>query len=153
MNIFKERMILITDVFPKLRTPKSLVKQISKKSPFRGPLRNQHVRGRKLKSEPHHLYHIYWSLWTQLSWKKCLLVICKDLRIFLNILTGDDKYFLVNRDNLRQPIQMQLSQKQKTSSEFVSVFFKFIIKFEHFRIEENPHRSCISEITDSEKRG
>ena len=80
-------------------------------------------------------------------------MICKDLRIFLNILTGDDKYFLVNRDNLRQPIQMQLSQKQKTSSEFVSVFFKFILNFEHFRIEEDPHRSCISEITDSEKRG
>ena len=106
-----------------------------------------------LKSEPHHLYHIYWSLWRQLSWKKCLLVICTVLKIFLNILTGDDKYFLVNRDNLRQPIQMQLSQKQKTSSEFVSVFFKFISNFEHFLKEEDPHSWCISESTDSEKRG
>ena len=66
-------------------------------------------------------------------------MICTVLTIFLNILTGDDKYFLVNRDNLRQPIQMQLSQKQKTSSEFVFVFFKFISNFEHFLKEEDPH--------------
>ena len=66
-------------------------------------------------------------------------MICKILTKFLNILTGDDKYFLVNRENLRQPIQMQLSQKRKTSSEFVSVFFKFILNFEHFRKEQDPH--------------
>ena len=44
---------------------------------------------------------------------------------------------------------MRLSQKQKTSSEFPSVFFKFILNFEHFRKVEDPHRSSISEITDS----
>ena len=48
---------------------------------------------------------------------------------------------------------MQLSQKQKTSSEFVSVFFKFILNFEHFGKEEDPHKRCISEITNSENRG
>ena len=31
--------------------------------------------------------------------------------MFANILTDDDKYSLLNRDNLRQPIQMQLTQK------------------------------------------
>ena len=44
---FQKRLILITDVFPKLQTPKNVVKQIPKKSPFRGPLRKQHVRGSK----------------------------------------------------------------------------------------------------------
>ena len=29
-----------------------------------------------------------------------------------NALTAHDKHYLLNRDNLRQPIQMQLSQKQ-----------------------------------------
>ena len=43
LNIFKKRMTLITDVFPKLRTSKNLVKQVSKKSPFKGSLRKQHV--------------------------------------------------------------------------------------------------------------
>ena len=37
-----------------------------------------------------------------------LLEICKMLT-----LAADDKYSLLNRDNSFQPIQMQLSQKQK----------------------------------------
>ena len=81
---------------------------MSKKSRFRGPFDNQHCKGDQtlLKSEQHHLYDIYWSLWTQESWKKSLLVRWKILRMFVNTLTADDKCFLLNRDNLRQPIQM-----------------------------------------------
>ena len=102
-----------------------MVKQISKKSTFRGPFEKQHVKEDQtlLRSKQHHLYHIYWSQWRQLSWNKSLLVICKVLRMFVNILTGDDKYFLVNRDNLRQPIQMQLSEKKKTISDFFHHFW------------------------------
>ena len=48
---------------------------------------------------------------------------------------------------------MQLSQKQKIYSEFVSAFLKSILKFEHFQKKREPHSSCVSEITDSEKRG
>ena len=40
-------MTLITDVFPKLRTPKNIVNQISKKSPFIEPFDKQHVSGTK----------------------------------------------------------------------------------------------------------
>ena len=35
-----------------------------------------------------------------------------------NTLTLDDNHYLLNRDNLTQPIQIQLSQKEKTFSEF-----------------------------------
>ena len=68
-------------------------------------------------------------------------------------MTADEKYSLLNTDNLTQPIQMQLSQKQKIYSEFVSAFLKSILKFEHFQKKHEPHSSCVSEITDSEKRG
>ena len=51
-----------------------------------------------------------------------LLVLCKILRLFVNTLTADDKYSLLNRDNLTQPIQILLSQKQKTFSQFFSAF-------------------------------
>ena len=37
-------MTLIADVFPELRTPKNVVKEISKKSPFRGPFQKQHAK-------------------------------------------------------------------------------------------------------------
>ena len=36
LNIFKIKMTLIADVFLNLRTPKNVVRKISKKSPFRG---------------------------------------------------------------------------------------------------------------------
>ena len=52
--------------------------------------------------------------------------------MFANILTADDKYSLLNRDNLRQPIQMQLSQKQKTFSKFVKAIVKSKLNFPHF---------------------
>ena len=53
--------------------------------------------------------------------------------MFVNILTANDKYSLVHRDNLSQPIQMQLSQKNKTLSRFVSSFLKWSLKFQHFQ--------------------
>ena len=49
----------------------------------------------------------------RLSWKKSLLAIYKGLRFFVNILTIQDKYSPLNRDNLMQPTQTQLSLKQK----------------------------------------
>ena len=57
-------MTLIADVFPKLWTRKHVVKKISKMSPFRGPFNKQHGKGDQtlLKSERHHIYHIYCSL-------------------------------------------------------------------------------------------
>ena len=39
---------------------------------------------------------------------------------------------LVNRDNLMQHIQMQLSQKEKKFSEFFSAFLKSRLNFENF---------------------
>ena len=46
------------------------------------------------------------------------MVILKILTLFVNTFTADDKYSLLNRDNLTQPIQMHLYGKQKTFSEF-----------------------------------
>ena len=46
----------------------------------------------------------------------------------VNAFTVDDKFYLLNRDNLTQPIQMQLYQKQKTFSEFFSSISKIYMK-------------------------
>ena len=62
-----------------------------------------------------------------------MLVLCKILRLFVNTLTDDDKYSLLYRDNLKQPIQILLSQKQKTFSQFFSAFFKSTLNFLHFQ--------------------
>ena len=57
-------------------------------------------------------------MWVKFSVEKFLLVICNILGLFVNTLTADDKYSLLKKDNLTQTIQMQLSEKQKTFSEF-----------------------------------
>ena len=53
-----------------------------------------------------------------------MLVLRKILGLFVNTLSEDDRYCLLYKDNLLQPIQILLSQKQKTFSEFFSAFLK-----------------------------
>ena len=127
-------MNVIADVFRKLRTPKNLVRSISKKSRFKGSFGKQHGKCAQtlLKFAWQNFYHIYWSLWMQLTCKKSLLVVRKVSRLFRNTLRSDGKYSLLNRNNLTQPIQMQLSRKQKTFCDCLSAFLKSRLNFEHF---------------------
>ena len=59
--------------------------------------------------------------------------------MFVNIFSGDDKYSLLNRDNLRRPIEMQLSPKEETFSQFVSAFLKANLNFEIFQEKDDNH--------------
>ena len=61
------------------------------------------------------------------------------VRLFVNTLTVNDKHYLLNRDNLTQPIQIQLSQKQKIFSEFFFAFLKSILNFKHLPKKDDPH--------------
>ena len=53
-------MTLIADLFPKLRTPKNLVRYASKNPRFKGPFDRQHGKRVQtlLRSDPQHRYHI-----------------------------------------------------------------------------------------------
>ena len=66
-------------------------------------------------------------------------MIHKIVRLFVNTLIFDDKHYLLNRDNLTIPIQIQLSQKQKTFSEFRFAFLKSILNFKHLPTKDDPH--------------
>ena len=111
---------------------------MSKESRFRRPFNKSHGKRVEtlLKSEGQHLYHIYWSIRRILRFKKSLWVIYKILGLFVDPLTADDKYCLLNRGNLMQHFKMQLSRKGKIFSEFFSFFFfafsKFRFNVEHF---------------------
>ena len=50
-----------------------------------------------------------------------------------------------------QPIQILLSQKQKTFPQFFSAFLKSTLNFDHCRKKDDPHSRCISQITVFEK--
>ena len=148
-------MTLIAYLFVRVRPAKNVVRYMCKKSRFRLPLQKEH---RKLvstlfKFERQHLHHIYWSMGRQLSWQKSLLVICKRLRLFVSTISAVDKCSLPNRDNLMQPIYMELSQNLNTFSSFLNVFSKSRLNFEHFQKKDAVHSLFISEGTACEKRG
>ena len=58
--------------------------------------------------------------------------------MFVNTLTADDKYSLLNRDNLTQQNLTQLSQKQKAFSQFFLAFSKYTLNFEAFEKRDDP---------------
>ena len=124
MNILKKKMTLIAYLFLRVRPAKIVVSYMCKKSRFRLPFQKE--RGKLVstlfKFERQHLYHIYWSTGRQFSCKKSPLVICPRLSLFVNTMTADDKCSLPNRDNLMEPIHMQLSQKLKTFCRFILHF-------------------------------
>ena len=125
---------------------------MSRKSCFRGPLDKQHGKRAQalLKSASRHLYHIHWSLATKLCSRKSPLLTCQILGLLVNTLATNEKGPVLNRDDLSIPIQIQLSQKQKTFSEFFAAFLKSRLNFKISETKNDPHRFCIFEVTDSQ---
>ena len=148
-------MTLIAYLFLRLRPAKSVVRYMCKKSPFRLPFQKEHGKrvSALFKSQGQHLYHIYWSMGTQLNFKKSLLVIWKILRLFVNTFCAVDTYSLPKREYLTETIHMQLCEKQKTFPWFFSPFSKAKLNFEHFQEKDDPHSLFISDSTACEKRG
>ena len=64
-----------------------------------------------------------------MTWKKSLLLAFQVLGLLVKTLAADEKYPALNRDNLTIPVQMQLSMKKKTFSQFLAAFFKSSINF------------------------
>ena len=88
-----------------------------------------------------------------MHWKKFLLVIHKILRLFVNTLTADEKYYLLTRENFTQTIQINLYQKRKNFCGFFFRFLKSVLNLKHFPKKLDPHSWCIFGNTGSEKYG
>ena len=67
-----------------------------KKPRVRTLMDSQHVKGSKtlLKSARKYFCHIFWSFRKKISSKNSVLVVSEILRLFVNILTLDEKYRL-----------------------------------------------------------
>ena len=59
--------------------------------------------------------------------------------VFLYILTADGKYHVQGFENLQLSIEIQLSQKGKTFSEFFVPFLESTSNFEHFERKDDRH--------------
>ena len=65
-------------------------------------------------------------------------MIQKILRLFVNTLTVDENHYVRNRDNLRELIQIQLSQKQKNFRDVFFAVLKSILNFKHLPKNDDP---------------
>ena len=92
---------------------------MSKNPCFRGHFEGQHGKWVEtlLQSKRQHLNHNPNTLITEkvIVLEKVSFSDMENLALFVNTLTGNDKYSLIDRDTLTQPIQMQLSQKLQLS--------------------------------------
>ena len=70
--------------------------------------------------------------------------------ILVSRLAADENYPVLHRDNVKIPIQMLLSQKQKTFSEFFDPFLKCRLYFKQFESKDDLHTFFIFEVTESE---
>ena len=54
-------------------------------------------------------------------------------------MTVHNKHYLLNRDKLTQPIQQELSQKQKDFTQFFFAFLNSLLNFKHLPKKDDPH--------------
>ena len=100
-SIFKKKMSILGELFPRLLILKNVGTKTSKRSCFRTPFGNEPVNGFQtlLKAARHPYYPPFLWIRDKLSWKKSALVWTEMLSLFANTLTADEKY---SRRNLRE---------------------------------------------------
>ena len=74
-----------------------------------------------------------------MHWKKFLLGIHKIPRLLVKTFTVQEMNYLLTKENLAQPSQMQLSQKEKTFFEYFFAFLKSMFNFKHLPKKDEPH--------------
>ena len=138
---FEKNMMVIANVLPKWQTVKIFVRKLSKEHRFRIVFGSQHVKASQMLEESpwERFYHVFSSFSGKLIRKMSPEVSGKMLAFSVNTLTSDGKYPVQGCENLQLPIQMQLSEKQKTFSEFFMLFVESISKFKHFEEKHDGH--------------
>ena len=144
-------MTLIDFWFPKLRTPKTLsdkcLKSLVSEDSSKSDMINLSNHGWNVHRSTFIIFIDHCEI---NSVGKSLFLTGQIVRLLVNTLPVDEKYPVLNRDNLKIPIQMQLSQKHKTFCQFFTAFLKSSWNFELFDKKDDTHRFCTFGITDSE---
>ena len=127
-----------------------MVRQLTKITPVRTSIDSQHVKSSKrfVKSSCEHFYQLFPSLWEQIICNISPWLKFEIIGVFVNIWSADYKYPVPVCENLPFLIQMQLSEKQNTFSEFFIPFMECPSNFKHVQKKEDSHSQCVSEIND-----
>ena len=138
---FQKRKIVIGNVFAKLATVQGLVTSLTNQRRLKTSFDSHHVKRFQtlVKSSWEHFYHIFWSMWAEIIWQTSPWLNFCIIGLFVNTWTADHKYPVPDCENLPLPIQIQLSQEQKTFSRFFIQFMESPSSFEDFQKKEDPH--------------
>ena len=109
LNIFKEKKVLIANVFMNIQTLKYLLGPLSKKRRLRTSLTVNMLKGHKPLWNVHERTFIIFFQHSEGKWfgKISLLLKFEIIGVFVNILTVDYKHPIPDCENLLFPIQMQ----------------------------------------------
>ena len=90
-NIFKKKKIVIGNVFPKLATVQVLVTTLTIQRRLKTSFDSQHVKRFQtlVKSSWERFYHIFSSLWGEISWKTSPLLKFGIIGLFVDTWTAD----------------------------------------------------------------
>ena len=133
-------MIVITNVCPKSKTAKDLVREM-----FKEPVSEHLLTVNMLKSVPNTceiymraLLSYFSPLWGKMIWKMSLLVTRKILGAFVNSLAADGKYPLWN---LRlRPFQFKCNYLK--NEKFFSIFCSFLEYRSNFKYFAKRKKDC-----------
>ena len=120
-------------VFPRLPTPKRWLGKCLKSLVSEDPSTSNMVNVPKYCPNLHHMTFILFYITVKsFELEKVSLIGCQILGLVVNTLGVAEKYLVFNRDNLTMQVQMQLSQKQKSFSQFYLAFLNSSLNFKHF---------------------
>ena len=93
---------------------------------------------RLLKSARQYLCHIFWSLWKEVRSINSVLVVSEILRVFVNILTPDEKYYI--------SVKARVSHNQFKCNYLKTkkYFLNFLLHFWNLNITWNTLKNKIS---------
>ena len=155
LNIFKKKMIVIANVFPKLKTVETWLDHSLKSAVSQHPLAINMLNGRKPLWNLHQstFFRIFWSLILKMTWKISPFLNFEMLGVFVNTLTDDENYPFRDYWDLQFRIQMGWSSKPKIFSQFFVAFMESSRNFNNFRKKDDRNSLCISKITHCQRLG
>ena len=111
LKVFKQKKILIANVFAKLTTVSGFVPPLTIHCRRKTSFDSQHVKRLETreKSSLGIFYHIFSSLWGEMTWKICPWLKFEIIGLFVNTWTADYNYPVPVCENLPFPIPIQLS--------------------------------------------
>ena len=117
---------------------------------------SQHVKlyERLLKFERQYVCTIFWSFLDEITSENSVLVVSEILRLFVNILTPDDKYSLSVKTSVsRYQFKYSSIRLKKNISKIFSAFPETTWNLEYFEKKHGLQRWLVSEIIDCKKQG